>query len=212
VGIGGKPGCLTRQQIADGEIERWRPWVLHLARGLQRRLPAGVAVDELAAAGLVGLWQAILAFDPGRGIALRTFATRRISGAMLDWVRSIDPLTRNHRAKEKAGEVGPIRFHSVEARAGAWQMQDGREMRRGTELPDERPDADPGRRIESQEAFAALLAPLRARERLVMTMLYVEGRTMKQAARTLECSESWISIRHDAAIKVLRKWWKAESG
>jgi RNA polymerase sigma factor for flagellar operon FliA len=195
----------------DGEIERWRPLVLRLARGLQRRCPACVAVDELAAAGLVGLWQAIRAFDPGRGVPLRTFATRRIRGAMLDWLRSIDPLTRCRRAKLKAGGMVP-RYYSVEARASAWQMQDGREMRRGTELIDESPDADPGRRIESQEAFAAMLRPLRPRERLIMAMLYIEGRTMKQAARTLECSESWVSIRHDAAIKVLRKWWKAESG
>ncbi len=48
----------------------------------------GINAHDLAGYGTVGLLQAALRFDPARGVAFSTFATRRIRGAMLDAIRA----------------------------------------------------------------------------------------------------------------------------
>jgi RNA polymerase sigma factor for flagellar operon FliA len=67
------------------------------ARRLHRRLPAHVSRDELGSAGCDGLMAAVRAYDPDRGVAFETYARRRITGAMLDWLRSVDGPTRSQR-------------------------------------------------------------------------------------------------------------------
>lgn len=73
----------------DDEISRHLGLVDAQARALVRRLPPSVTFDELRAAGLVGLWQAIERFDAGRGVPFPAYARRRIKGAMLDDTRSL---------------------------------------------------------------------------------------------------------------------------
>lgn len=77
------------------ELSQLRPFVKGVAARLIRRLslPVSVTQDELEAAGLVGAWEAVKRFD-GRG-TLEGFASTRIRGAMLDWLRTTHPLGRN---------------------------------------------------------------------------------------------------------------------
>jgi RNA polymerase sigma factor for flagellar operon FliA len=76
------------------------PQVELLARRLHRRCPH-VELDDLISAGTIGLIQAVDRFDPSRNLKLKTLAEHRISGAMLDYLRYIDPLPRNVRRFQK---------------------------------------------------------------------------------------------------------------
>ena len=76
------------------------PQVELLARRLHRRCPQ-VEIDDLVSAGTVGLIQAVDRFDPARNLKLKTLAEHRISGAMLDYLRHIDPLPRSVRRFQK---------------------------------------------------------------------------------------------------------------
>lgn len=71
------------------------PQVELLARRLSRRCPQ-VELEDLIGVGAIGLIQAIDRFDPSRNL-MSTFAERRINGAMLDYLRRIDPLPRAAR-------------------------------------------------------------------------------------------------------------------
>jgi RNA polymerase sigma factor for flagellar operon FliA len=51
----------------------------------------------LISAGTLGLIQAIDRFEPGRGLKMNTFAEHRIRGAILDYLRALDPLPRAAR-------------------------------------------------------------------------------------------------------------------
>lgn len=86
-------------------ITQHLPKVKYIADRLATRLPSTVERDDLYGAGVLGLVDAVERFDPSRGIAFTTFAERRVRGAMLDNLRSLDWAPRNlrRRAREIRG-------------------------------------------------------------------------------------------------------------
>lgn len=72
----------------------------HAAR-LSRKLPAQVSYDEICSAAFDGLIEAVEAYDPSRKAKFETFCQQRISGAVMDWLRSLDPQSRTVRTFEK---------------------------------------------------------------------------------------------------------------
>jgi len=72
----------------------------HAAR-LSRKLPAQVSYDEICSAAFDGLIEAVEAYDPEKKAKFETFCQQRISGAVMDWLRSLDPQSRTVRTFEK---------------------------------------------------------------------------------------------------------------
>jgi len=60
--------------------------------------------EDLVGAGTVGLIQAVDRFDASRDLKFRTYARHRIAGAMLDHLRTQDPLKRADRRRQRLGE------------------------------------------------------------------------------------------------------------
>lgn len=73
------------------------PQVHLLAGRLHRHCPRCVEMDDLISVGIVGLMQAVDRFQPERGLKLKTLAEHRIRGAMADYLRTLDPLSRQVR-------------------------------------------------------------------------------------------------------------------
>ena len=71
---------------------------------MHRRCPSEVLHEHLVSAGVVGLLQAHQRFDKRRKLKLRTLAAHRIRGAMLDYLRELDPLSRDLRQFQKKRE------------------------------------------------------------------------------------------------------------
>lgn len=61
--------------------------VKRIAWHLAGRLPAGIEVDDLVQAGMIGLLEAASCYQPDKGASFETFAGLRIRGAMLDQLR-----------------------------------------------------------------------------------------------------------------------------
>ncbi len=76
------------------------PQVELLARRQHRKWPA-IELDDLISAGTIGLIQAVDRYDPSRNLKLKTLAEHRIRGALLDYLRQLDPLPRAVRAFQK---------------------------------------------------------------------------------------------------------------
>ncbi len=66
--------------------------VRHILGRLAARFPRGVDVDNLEAAGVLGLVEAANRFEPERNISFKTFAFTRIRGAIYDELRRNCPL------------------------------------------------------------------------------------------------------------------------
>ena len=82
-------------------VENYAPLVHIQAARLSRKLPAQIGYDEICSAGYDGLIEAVEAYDPSKKAKFETFCQQRIVGAVMDWLRSLDPQSRTVRNFEK---------------------------------------------------------------------------------------------------------------
>jgi RNA polymerase sigma factor for flagellar operon FliA len=75
-------------------IEHYLPLAKVHGERIHSRLPAEVDLDDVIAAAIDGLRDAIGSFDPGRGVKFQTFCAPRMKGAVLDALRRSDHVTR----------------------------------------------------------------------------------------------------------------------
>ena len=82
-------------------IEEHLPLVAKIALKLKQRLPSSVDIEDLMGYGYVGLMDAVSRYDPSKRESFSRFAEIKIRGAMLDYLRSLDMLSRDKRRKVK---------------------------------------------------------------------------------------------------------------
>ena len=82
-----------------------------LAQRLAHRLPPEVELNELISVGVLGLVEAANRYQPALGVPFDAFARRRVHGAMLDALRSLDWVPRSVRRlrRELDSAVGRLR-------------------------------------------------------------------------------------------------------
>ena len=80
-------------------ILKYIPLVKSIAYGIHKKLPSCVDLDDLVGYGIVGLVEAIDRLDTSKGSI--TYIKLRIKGAIYDYLRSLDFLSRSSRDREK---------------------------------------------------------------------------------------------------------------
>lgn len=83
-------------------IENYYFIVEKISANLERSLKYKISKHELASHGVDGLYRAIENFDLDRGIKFETYASQRISGSMIDGLRSEDWVPRSVRIRYSA--------------------------------------------------------------------------------------------------------------
>jgi RNA polymerase sigma factor for flagellar operon FliA len=83
----------TRDRLVLAHV----PLVKVLAQRLAHRLPPEVELNELISVGVLGLVEAASRYQPALGVPFDAFARRRVHGAMLDALRSLDWVPRSLR-------------------------------------------------------------------------------------------------------------------
>lgn len=81
----------------DEALVVYRGLVRRLARQLIARVPSNVEKDDLIQEGMIALLDCCERFDSTQGVKFETFATQRIRGAMLDYLRGEDYASRGDR-------------------------------------------------------------------------------------------------------------------
>ncbi len=90
--------------IADtGNLyERYTPLVRRIAMKTVRSLPSSVTLDDLLSAGWIGLAEALQRRTSGMDEEqFEAYASHRVQGAILDYLRSLDPLSRKLRGASR---------------------------------------------------------------------------------------------------------------
>jgi RNA polymerase sigma factor for flagellar operon FliA len=78
----------------DELIARYMPLVKFVI-GRMAISPSGAFdVDDVLAAGTIGLLHAVDRFNPDQGVRFETYALQRIRGAIIDAIRSLSPMSR----------------------------------------------------------------------------------------------------------------------
>lgn len=99
------PSEAQPRNIRETTIVRHLGHVHALAKRLRSLVPPCITLDDLVGAGTIGLIQAVDRFEASRGLKFTTYAKHRIRGAMLDFLRGEDPLSRTERLKVRAADV-----------------------------------------------------------------------------------------------------------
>jgi len=86
----------------ESRAEAYLPLVRRIAMRLIRSLPSSIALDDIISAGWVGLSEALQRCPPDMSESdLEAYASYRVRGAILDYLRSLDPLTRKLRGASR---------------------------------------------------------------------------------------------------------------
>jgi RNA polymerase sigma factor (sigma-70 family) len=157
--------------------------VVMLARRMARRVP--VPFEELEAAGWHGAIAAVDRFNPSRA-QLQTYAKRRIIGAMLDYCREIDPLSRKHRRDVKGSTHAPVNVELDSSFSDPERMQEVIHAERSVEVLTRRA------RLSNHQAF-------------VIQRYYFEGVKSEDIAKELGVHQSRAGQLKTEALKRLRR-------
>jgi RNA polymerase sigma factor for flagellar operon FliA len=169
-----------------------------LARRLQLRVPACVTLDDLVGAGTIGLIQAVDRFKPSRGLTFGTYARHRIWGAMLDFLREEDPLSRTERRRIRTAEAtGETTGQFLPATISLEQLP-AHELRLAPAQA-----GCPESSFVDRAVLKQARQCLSARENRVISLLYERDWKNCDVARELGVNESRVSqIKHVALSKL----------
>lgn len=190
-----EPTTGTRASVTEqADVKAYLPVVHRVARRVHRKVPPNVLLDDLIAAGTVGLLDALRRFDGNRDVRFEWYLYVRIRGAILDELRKLDWLSRRQRAavtSQSADEVSIVAFdelserHQDEARTGGANP---------AELTEQHLDG---------LALARAVASLPEREGKIVAMHYYQGCELKEIAKVLQVSDARVSQLHLRALTML---------
>jgi RNA polymerase sigma factor for flagellar operon FliA len=151
--------------------------VRRIAGALVRHLPSHIDKDELISLGYMGLVEAHKRWDRSRGVPFGAFAAMRVRGAMLDYLRQLDPVSRDERARLRTSDehasVTLVDFACAASQACDQDAVDEELVKR-----------------EQRALLFCALGKLNERERLVVKRYFFEEQPLKKVGEELGVTES----------------------
>jgi RNA polymerase sigma factor FliA len=180
-------------------LNEYTPLVHKIASGFQRRLPRNVLREDLVAAGMIGLWDAIRRHGDQPNEGFSWYVRVRVRGAILDELRAQDWLSRRVRkavtAQSSSGEMTAPRVVRLD------DVSESEQSRcLGTH-------SDTDQELELQANRDALLRAVEAlpeRERLIVSEHYYKQVKFTSLGQRLGVSEPRVSQLHSRAMKRLK--------
>jgi RNA polymerase sigma factor for flagellar operon FliA len=212
----------------ESRAEAYLPLVRRIAMRLIRSLPSSISLDDIISAGWVGLSEALQRCPPDMSDNdLEAYASYRVRGAILDYLRSLDPLTRKLRGASRKITQTVVALTQAKGRlpdeeeiAGGLgiKLEEYHELLREIgEAGFARLDIDmvePSSLDPSPEAtvlkrdmasrVASAIAQLPERLQLVLGLHYQEECTLREIGAVLGVSESRACQLHAEAIQLVR--------
>lgn len=217
------------QEIKHKEDElaiQYLPAVKAMAFRLKERLPSSVDFSDLSAIGTEELIKLARRYDEGLNDSFWGYAKKRVYGAMLDYLRSLDILSRASRKLVKAidyvveehllthdeeptdAELAELLDESVE------KVHDARiasTIYTVMPLHDQLQVGDEGAalaRVEKDElveVIKKILSSYKEREQMIIQLYYFEELTLKEISNVLDITESRISQIHKSVIQKIKE-------
>lgn len=184
------PLTAAQQQIVVDHQRLVAYWVSRL------RTPPQIDRDDLQSEGTIGLIQAVQRFEASRGVQFVSFASSYIRGAMLEYLRRQDPLTRSHRVERRRHEQA----------AGSWlgdeQLQPAHLWRQADPAPS--PEDLAVTRLTAH-AYQSDLVHLSARSQAIFTALVDQEAQVTAVAKAWRISRARVSQIQTVSVKSIRE-------
>lgn len=204
---------------------QYLPAVKAMAFRLKERLPSSVDFVDLSAIGTEELVKLARRYDESQNDSFWGYAKTRVYGAMLDYLRSLDILSRSNRrlVKEinRAVELYLVKYDEEPSDAELAEMLDEDEYKIHeariaadiyTVMPlhDQLNEGDEGATLEQiereelVEVIKSVLMRYNEREQMIIQLYYFEELTLKEISEILGITESRISQIHKSVIRKIR--------
>ena len=205
---------------------QYLPAVKAMAYRLKERLPSSVDTLDLSAIGTEELIKLARRYDENINDSFWGYAKTRVYGAMLDYLRSLDVLSRASRRLVKQIEKATDEYllsHDEEPSDAELAEMLGEDIEKihdarvasaiYTVMPidDQLQMGDDGatlKKIEEDELIDIIkkvLVTLKEREQMVIQLYYFEELTLKEISEILGITESRISQIHKAVIRKIKE-------
>lgn len=218
----------------DELIVNYVPLVKNIAGRLYGSFHSQVEYDDIVGYGIIGLIDAVEKFDYKKNIKFETYASIRIRGSVVDYLRTNDWIPRSLRAKYKKVEevIERLQLESEEEISDARiaeelgmstaeynkymgeittyavvSLEEKIDENSSFDIVSEDEEIQPQAVLEKKELkrkLASALQELPEKERLVLELYYYSELTYKEIAEVLEVTESRISQIHTKAISKLK--------
>lgn len=210
----------------DELVLTYMPALRALAFRLKERLPSNIDVNDLISVGVEEMIKLSRKYDKEQNDSFWGYARKRVNGSMLDYLRSLDVLSRGNRKLVKDIDNLIDEYYreyecepSDEYLANALNLdiEKIREAKIAHELSYVLPLEDQLEcysedsildKIEKDfflQKINEILDTLKERDQLILQLYYYEELSLKEISEILDISESRISQIHRRLIKKLRE-------
>nr|WP_314997504.1 RNA polymerase sigma factor FliA [uncultured Campylobacter sp.] len=220
------PYAQTIKKEQDDIVLAYTPALRAMAFRLKERLPAHIDVSDLMGAGLEEMVRLSRKYDKERNDSFWGYAQKRVYGAMLDFLRGLDVVSRADRTlvknidalvneyfnkfeREPEDEylaamleesVEKIReARNVSAVVGVLSIDDQ------MELMSEENTFERVEREDLIEKITQILNEFEERDQLIVQLYYYEELSLKEISEILQISEGRISQIHKRLMEKIRK-------
>ncbi len=188
-------------------IEENIPLVKKIANRIFRRIPEGtIEFEDLVNTGIIGLIKAANNYDKSKA-RFSTYAYIKIRGEILDFLRSMDFLSRTARNKLKKGKKNELLYDEVTSiisiEENLFKNSDKLKIADILASPEKTPE-EIAVINDLKFQLAKALEKLSEREKLVLQLIFVEELDLKSIAKILNISVSRISQIKTRALKKLK--------
>lgn len=222
--MGHNPYDEVTRNTQDQLVVQYLPALRALAFRLKERLPASVDVFDLISVGTEELIKLARRYDPNLNDSFWGYAQRRVHGSMLDYLRTLDVVSRNSRKliKQVEGAVASYFNEHEEEPSDEYlskllgeDIEKIKEARMASNiyatmpLDDQLAENKMGtlEAIEQEELLEMIQEVLETaskREQLVMQLYYFEELNFKEISEIMEISESRVSQLHKSVVLKIR--------
>ncbi len=220
------PYAQNIKKAQDDIVLQYMPALRAMAFRLKERLPNTVDVNDLIGTGVEEMIKLSRRYDKEQNDSFWGFAKKRVYGAMLDFLRSLDVISRTSRtlvksinaaideyfnehedepsdeflAKKLGEDVDKIRdARGVSSIITLLPLDDQIELSGG---------GDTFERVEKEdliEKIELILQKFNEREQLIIQLYYYEELSSKEISEILQVSESRISQIHKRLLEKIRE-------
>lgn len=220
------PYCQNIKKEQDELVLQYLPAVRAMAYRLRERLPASVDVNDLISIGTEEMIKLSRRYDKEQNDSFWGYGKKRVYGSMLDFLRSLDTMSRanrrlikmvDHEITAYLGEHGKEPDDEYLAKVLNEDIEKISEARNSamivsvmslneqiTILSNE----DTVQTVERDELLGMvhqILATFEEREQLIIQLYYFEELNLKEISSILEISESRISQIHKKLLGKIKE-------